>query len=64
MKLYVITADTEEDLDMNFIELFGIFSDIERANERKDELEYPAHVDEVSLDENCEIYLGGFINRF
>lgn len=64
MKLYIVTADTYiEDPYGSSIKFFGVFSEIEKANKIKSILneEYQAEVSEVSLDEACELYLGGYI---
>lgn len=66
MKLYVLTADTyTEDPCGSSIKLFGVFSEKSKAETRKQSLErnhkYDFTVDEISLDECCEIYLGGYI---
>lgn len=66
MKLYVVTADTYiEDSCGSSIELFGVFAEEEKANERKIYLEkdyqYSVKIIETSLNEECEIYLGGYI---
>lgn len=66
MKLYVLTADTYvEDPCGSSIKLFGVFSGKSKAEMRKRSLErnhkYDFAVGEVSLDEYCEIYLGGYI---
>lgn len=66
MKLFLVTADTYKENEYgSLINLFGIFSEKEDAEKRKASLEenyqYDVSVNEVSLDENCEIYLGGCI---
>lgn len=66
MKLYVVTADAyTEDPCGSSIKLFGVFSEKSKAEIRKQSLEinhkYDFAVAEVSLDEYCEIYLGGYI---
>ena len=66
MKLYVVTADTyiEDDLGAE-MHLFGVYTEKEKAETRKESLEknfgYFCSVTEVSNDEDIDEYLGGYI---
>lgn len=46
--------------------IFGIFSDKEKAEQRKKSLDesYDLWIEETALDENCEINLGGYIEQY
>lgn len=64
MKVYVVTADTYNDDYGAAISLFGIFTTQRRAEQRKSDLEklgYGVDINEITIDKNCEIYLGGYV---
>lgn len=65
MKVYVVSANTWLDGYGSQISLFGIFRDKNKAESRKKKLKeghgYEAQIDEVWMDRNSEIYLGGYV---
>ncbi|WP_195928013.1 hypothetical protein [Lactococcus lactis] len=63
MKVYVLTADTYDDNWGSSIELFGVFSTEEKANNRASEMELVCYdISPMNIDENEEpSYLGGYI---
>lgn len=65
MRLYIVYADTYNAPYGSEMSIFGIFSDKEKAEQRKKSLdenyEYDVWIEETTLDENCEINLGGYI---
>ena len=64
MKVYVVTADTYNYGYGADISLFGIFTTKIKAKQRKSylsKLGYDVDINETTIDEKCEIYLGGYI---
>lgn len=64
MKVYVVTADTYNDDYGTDISLFGIFTTQRKAEQRKldlSKLGYDVDINETTVDKNCEIYLGGYV---
>lgn len=64
MKVYVVTADTYNCGYGGDISLFGIFTTQRKAEQRKLDLlklGYDVDINETTIDKNCEIYLGGYI---
>lgn len=64
MKVYVVTADTYNDDYGTDISLFGIFTTQSKAEQRKldlSKLGYDVDINETTINKNCEIYLGGYI---
>ena len=63
MKVYVLTADTYDDNWGSSIELFGVFSTEEKANNRASEMKLDFYdISPMNIDENEEpSYLGGYI---
>ena len=64
MKVYVVSADTWGGGYGSEISLFGIFRNRIKAENRKkklkEQLGYVAQFNEVWLDGDCGIYLGGY----
>lgn len=66
MKLYVVTADTYTTDTLGVeIYLFGVYTEKEKAEERKTSLEkrfcFEAYITEISSNEDIDEYLGGYI---
>ena len=64
MKVYVVTADTYNYGYGANISLFGIFTTQIKAKQRKldlSKLGYDVDINETTINKNCEIYLGGYI---
>ena len=64
MKVYVVTSDTYNDCYGADISLFGIFTTQRKAEQRKLDLSnlgYDVDINETTIDKNCEIYLGGYV---
>ena len=64
MKVYIVTADTYNYGYGTDISLFGIFTTQRKAEQRKldlSKLGYDVDINETTIDEKCEIYLGGYI---
>lgn len=64
MKLYVVSADTYEDSWGSMISIFGVYDSLELAEnaikELKKKNDYLYEVNEMTLNEINEIYLGGY----
>ena len=64
MKVYIVTADTCNDYYGTDISLFGIFTTKIKAKQRKldlSKLGYDVDINETTIDKNCEIFLGGYV---
>lgn len=62
MKVYILTADTYYGGWGCQISLIGVYDSLEKAEKAKRELKYPlSEINEVDLNEDTDIYLGGYI---
>lgn len=65
MKLYVISADTYNDSWGSQISIFGVFDEehvYDALEELQKEYDYYFEVNEISLNERNETYLGGYFD--
>lgn len=64
MKLYIVSADTYGEWWGAQISFFGVYDSLEKAEKAIEELSkennYPFNINEVTLNETNEIYLGGY----
>ena len=62
MKIYIVTGDTWQEEYGSQVDLFGTYSDLDKAEERKKSLVesygYDVTITETSLNEVCEQHLG------
>ena len=67
MKLYVVTADTYDCEYGAEISLFGVYTDLEKAKQRTEQLanefRYYVKITEIDSDTACEQYLGGYVEQ-
>ena len=66
MKLYVISADTYNDSWGSQISMFGVFDEehvYDALKELQKEYDYYFEVNEISLNERNETYLGGYFEQ-
>lgn len=62
MKVYVLTADTYYGGWGCQFSLIGVYNSLEKAEKAKKKLKYPlSEINEVDLNEDTDIYLGGYI---
>lgn len=62
MKVYVLTADTYYGGWGREISLIGVYNSLEKAEKAKGKLKYPlSEINEVDLNEDTNVYLGGYI---
>lgn len=63
MKVYVLTVDMHNGYTGADINLFGVFSSRELAEKKAKKLDWPIYgISEVDLDQQVEIYLGGYFS--
>lgn len=63
MKVYVLTSDTYDEGYGSLIELFGVFSNEEKAEKQASKMKLVCYdINQVNIDEEKEqFYLGGYI---